>query len=156
MQAKQGAVDKLSQIELVEADLPMADVLVTLASGWLWIGGAVALALVVLGMDYVEPNARGAYSFRVLIIPGAILLWPIVLWRWWVAARGADDWQVRHHPRRGMHAWIWAVLALAIPAGLAVALLNRQEIPPAYQPVQLSGAPALPATPTLPTTGEAQ
>jgi len=52
----------------------------------LWVyGGAgalVALAFLVFGFDRVDPAARGAYAVRPLLVPGLVLLWPLVLERW--------------------------------------------------------------------------
>ena len=50
-------------------------------------GLATALAFLLLGIDRVDPNARGAYAFRPLLVPGLVLLWPLVLWRWRVLVR---------------------------------------------------------------------
>lgn len=52
------------------------------------LGLAVAAAFLLLGLDRVDPAARGAYAFRPLLVPGLVLLWPLVLWRWHVLARG--------------------------------------------------------------------
>jgi hypothetical protein len=52
-------------------------------------GGVVAVAFLLVGLDRVDPVARGAYAFRPLLVPGLVLLWPLVLWRWAVLARGA-------------------------------------------------------------------
>lgn len=46
------------------------------------IGLVVALAFLLVGLDRVDPAARGAYGFRPLLIPGLVLLWPLVLIRW--------------------------------------------------------------------------
>lgn len=46
------------------------------------IGLGVALLFLAVGVDRVEPSARGSYFFRVLVLPGAVLLWPLVLIRW--------------------------------------------------------------------------
>lgn len=46
------------------------------------LGAAVALAFLVFGIERIDPAARGAYAFRPLLLPGLILLWPLVLWRW--------------------------------------------------------------------------
>jgi hypothetical protein len=35
-----------------------------------------------LGIGSVVADARGSYVFRLLLIPGTILLWPLVLRRW--------------------------------------------------------------------------
>lgn len=47
-----------------------------------WAGTAVAVVFLLVCIDRVDDSARGAYLFRPLLIPGVILLWPIVLWRW--------------------------------------------------------------------------
>lgn len=46
------------------------------------LGAAVALAFLVFGIERIDPAARGAYAFRPLLVPGLVLLWPLVLWRW--------------------------------------------------------------------------
>lgn len=51
-------------------------------------GVVVALAFVVAGVDRIDAGARGSYTFRPLILPGLVLLWPLVLWRWYVLERG--------------------------------------------------------------------
>ena len=50
-------------------------------------GAAVAAAFLFVGIDRVDPAARGAYAFRPLLVPGLILLWPAVAWRWWALER---------------------------------------------------------------------
>ncbi len=45
-------------------------------------GFGVGVAFLVFGLDRCDPAARGAYGFRPLLLPGLILLWPLVLWRW--------------------------------------------------------------------------
>ncbi|MCC6716492.1 MAG: hypothetical protein IT555_01280 [Acetobacteraceae bacterium] len=50
-------------------------------------GVVVAVAFLFLGLDRIDPAARGAYAFRPLLVPGLVLLWPLVLWRWRVLAR---------------------------------------------------------------------
>lgn len=46
------------------------------------LGAVVALAFLTVGIERIDPAARGAYAFRPLLLPGLILLWPLVLWRW--------------------------------------------------------------------------
>lgn len=46
------------------------------------VGLAVALAFLLVGIDRIDAAARGAYAFRPLLLPGAVLLWPLVLGRW--------------------------------------------------------------------------
>lgn len=44
-------------------------------------GATVAIAFVLVGVDRVDPAARRAIAFRPLLLPGAALLWPLVLAR---------------------------------------------------------------------------
>jgi hypothetical protein len=50
-------------------------------------GFGVGVAFLVFGLERCTPAARGAYAFRLLLLPGLMLLWPLVLWRWAVLAR---------------------------------------------------------------------
>ena len=52
------------------------------------LAAAVALAFLTFGSERVDPAARGAYAFRPLLLPGLVLLWPLVLWRWRRLERG--------------------------------------------------------------------
>jgi hypothetical protein len=52
-------------------------------------GFGVATAFLLFGLERCVPAAKGAYAFRPLLLPGLILLWPLVLWRWAVLARPA-------------------------------------------------------------------
>jgi hypothetical protein len=45
-------------------------------------GAVVAGAFLLLGIARVSPEAGGSYLFRLLLAPGIIGLWPLVLWRW--------------------------------------------------------------------------
>ncbi len=47
-----------------------------------WIGAAVAALFLLVGIDRVDPSARSSYAFRPLLIPGIVVLWPLVLLRW--------------------------------------------------------------------------
>lgn len=94
---------------------------------WLGIGAVVAVAFLLVGMDRVEPNARDGYVFRVLIIPGLCLLWPIVLWRWRLAATGRESWRNRHSPQRRAIDWLGFGLAAGIAVILLTAVLARPD-----------------------------
>jgi hypothetical protein len=54
---------------------------------WLAIGVVVGVAFLFLGIDRVDPAARGSYAFRPLLLPGLTLLWPFVAVRWFMLAR---------------------------------------------------------------------
>ena len=53
-------------------------------SGFVYGGFGVAVAAVFLafGLDRVDPSARGSLAFRPLLVPGLVLLWPLVLGIW--------------------------------------------------------------------------
>ena len=53
-----------------------------LAIAYAVVGGLVAVPFVLIGVDRLDPAARGAIAFRPLLLPGAVMLWPIVLVRW--------------------------------------------------------------------------
>jgi hypothetical protein len=53
-------------------------------------GAVVAAAFLLYGIDRVDPGAHHAYAFRPILLPGAILLWPIVVWRWIALERGLE------------------------------------------------------------------
>ncbi len=67
--------------------LALAEIIVALATAYAALGMAVAVAFLLLGLERVDPAARGAYAFRPLLLPGLVLLWPLVAWRWRVLAR---------------------------------------------------------------------
>ncbi len=55
-----------------------ANGIVTAVEWYLGVGLAVAVAFAAL-VGRVEPSARGgSFAFRLLILPGATLLWPLV------------------------------------------------------------------------------
>lgn len=56
--------------------------LVAAGTLYLEVGLAVALLFAAYGVDRLEPSARGgSISFRILIVPGAALLWPLIVKR---------------------------------------------------------------------------
>ncbi len=64
----------------------MAAAIVLLATIYGGIGLAVGIAFLFVGIGRVDPTAREAYAFRPLLLPGLVLLWPLVALRWWRAA----------------------------------------------------------------------
>ena len=62
------------------------EILVTAAGVYLAVGIAFAIPFALVGAGKVDPDAQGAtWGFRVLVVPGAALLWPLMARRW---ARG--------------------------------------------------------------------
>ncbi|MEM6902362.1 MAG: hypothetical protein AAF556_03895, partial [Pseudomonadota bacterium] len=103
---------------------------------------AVGAAFLIFGLDRVDEDARGTVIFRVLLVPGLILLWPLVLYRWWALETGheakAQNWRARYLPPRKAHGVVWAVLAVLIPVVLVTALLLKEDKQSATAPVQLA------------------
>jgi hypothetical protein len=64
-----------------------AAIIVDCVTAWLAIGVVTGVAFLFLGIDHVDPAARGSYAFRPLLLPGLALLWPYVALRWFVLAR---------------------------------------------------------------------
>jgi hypothetical protein len=48
----------------------------------------VAVLFLVFGIDRIDPSARGTYTFRLALVPGIVLLWPVVSMRWLALERG--------------------------------------------------------------------
>lgn len=63
--------------------IPAAAVLLAdLALAYAGIGLALGLGFLLVGIDRVDPAAKGAHAVRPLLLPGLVLLWPLVAWRW--------------------------------------------------------------------------
>ena len=52
-------------------------------------GIAVALVFLTMGIGRIDKSASHVYVFRLLLIPGVVLLWPLVLKRWLTLSRRA-------------------------------------------------------------------
>ncbi len=49
---------------------------------YLWFGLAFAVGFVLFGASRIDPGAReGSLGFRLIVIPGVALLWPLLAWR---------------------------------------------------------------------------
>jgi len=112
--------------------------LVGLLRLYAYAGLAVAAVLVLWGAGRAEPNARGAWAFRILLIPGAALLWPLVAWRLAARLRGAEPGAEAHRPPRRVQDAAALLLALFIPLALGTAAAIRQDGPLHAAPVQLA------------------
>ena len=69
----------------------MASTVILIVQIYLGFGLLTALLFFLFGMERVEPNTRGSFAFRPLLVPGLCLLWPLVLWRWYVLAKNRED-----------------------------------------------------------------
>jgi hypothetical protein len=62
------------------------------------LGLMFALPFVFIGVQRLDSDARGSgVGFRLLILPGAAALWPMLLYRW---ARGVGEPPVEKNPHR--------------------------------------------------------
>ena len=68
----------------------VAESIILIAQIYCVIGLVVALAFITIGLGRIELAARGAFLFRLQIIPGLILLWPIVIVRWVALERSGE------------------------------------------------------------------
>ena len=61
-----------------------AELLLNAIAAYLGIGLLFAPAFVTVGVGRIDPTARGVpVSFRLLIVPGTVALWPALARRWW-------------------------------------------------------------------------
>ena len=106
-------------------------------------GVVFALAFAWRGAGAVDAVARHpTLGFRILVVPGAALLWPLMAVRWWRAARGSpsadpevpgdrtDRWSGPSERLRGRALAMWMVLAPVLAAVLLIALLARGHAAP--------------------------
>lgn len=67
---------------------PVARLVLTVAGAYLLAGALFAIPFAWRGAGALEPVAReGTFGFRLLILPGAVTLWPLLAVRWWRASR---------------------------------------------------------------------
>jgi len=105
---------------------------------WCAIGAIIALVFLTIGIDRIDEDAQDAYVFRLLLIPGILLIWPLVLWRWFILETKRDRWKNRHQPPRHAHFWVAIIFALTIPAIIIIGLSVRQTWPTNFEPQKLS------------------
>ena len=61
----------------------IATILLSLAGVYLLCGIIFAIPFVVVGVGKIDPHAaHGTWGFRILILPGTTLLWPLLANRW--------------------------------------------------------------------------
>ena len=60
-----------------------AEWFVNILAGYAILGVLFGIAFVTIGIDRVDPVAKGAgFGFRLIILPGVAGLWPLLLLRW--------------------------------------------------------------------------
>ena len=71
--------------------MSVAEFLLLFVQFWGAAGAVVCVLFLFIGIDRVDPAAHDAYAFRPLLIPGILVIWPLVLWRWWSLEKLARD-----------------------------------------------------------------
>ena len=71
--------------------MSVAELLILFVQLWGAAGSVVCVLFLFIGIDRVDPAAHDAYAFRPLLIPGILVIWPLVLWRWWSLEKLARD-----------------------------------------------------------------
>lgn len=112
--------------------------LLTFAKIWMWIGTGVVLVFLTIGLGRIDEDAADAFVFRVLLIPGILLIWPLVLWRWWRLEHG-EAFMPRYRPVLA-HPQAAMIMAVLVIAALALSLGARQDWPADIAPERLSEA----------------
>ncbi len=59
-----------------------ASLILGLAQGYFWIGVLVAIGFLGVRIGALHPDARDSYLFRVVVAPGVVATWPLVLVLW--------------------------------------------------------------------------
>ena len=117
--------------------MSVAQSLISLIELWGIAGAVVAGVFLGWGIDRIDEDAQGAYLFRVLIIPGVLLIWPLVLWRWWQLETNRSHWLARYQPVRAAHGLAAVAMSVVIALLIIFGLNARQDWPADVAPVRL-------------------
>jgi hypothetical protein len=81
----------------------LAGIVVGTVGVYLAVGVIFAIPFVIRGVQRIDRVARDAsWGFRVLIVPGVTLLWPLLARRWAAGSLHPPD-EVNAHRRRARH-----------------------------------------------------
>jgi hypothetical protein len=68
------------------------EILLGLAGAYLAVGFVFSVPFAFLGAGKIDPDAQDAtWGFRVMVIPGATLLWPLMAKRWMTGAPPPEE-----------------------------------------------------------------
>jgi hypothetical protein len=77
----------------------LAVLVVGLAGLYVTAGAVFAVPFIIRGVERIDPLASGSpWSFRLLIVPGTVVFWPLLLLRW-AAGSVAPPIEVNAHRR---------------------------------------------------------
>lgn len=66
--------------------MAVAELVVNVLGIYAAIGALFGIAFVIAGIGRIDPVAKGStLGFRLIVLPGAALLWPLLLKRWFGA-----------------------------------------------------------------------
>jgi len=63
--------------------------ILTVISVYCLIGGVFGVAFVARGYAALAPGARAGVGARILWLPAAVVLWPLLTLKWWRARRAS-------------------------------------------------------------------
>jgi hypothetical protein len=95
-----------SSIEVATPAMPgsLLGLAVGLFEIYLALGAAFAVPFIAIGVQRVDPAAADAsWGFRLVILPGTVLLWPLLLCRW-ASGSVAPPVEINAHRRRARRA----------------------------------------------------
>lgn len=76
----------------------IASLFLILMAAYLGFGLLVAIPFVLVGVRNIDPHAaHGSWGFRLLIIPGTMAFWPLLLRRW---TQGTESPPEEHNAHR--------------------------------------------------------
>ncbi len=118
--------------------MDVAQALVMGMQTWGIVGALVAAVFLTIGIDRIDEDARGAYVFRPLLIPAVLLIWPIILWRWWQIETERAAWAARYRAVRAPYGLAVCLMSIGIVVIVFTGLSVRQTWPADIAPVQLT------------------
>lgn len=101
-------------------------ILILVCTIYLFVGAAVAALFLLFGLGQLDENAQEAWVFRPLLIPGVLLIWPLVIWRWIVLRHGENTLN-RHTMPRIRQERAQLGFAVVIPLILLTAFVVQQD-----------------------------
>jgi hypothetical protein len=110
----------------------ISDWLITILAVDVYIGISVAVIFLVFGIDQIDPAAKNSYGFRILIFPGLVLFWPLVIWRWWILLKSHSQISSPVSEHIKIHTYTWIFLLMFIPTILGITLYYRYVSDIAY------------------------
>lgn len=70
----------------------IVEILLLAIAFYLLAGFIFAIAFIVKGVDVIDEGAHGSsFGFRLIIVPGVIVFWPLLLKKWLKAKKKKDD-----------------------------------------------------------------